>query len=1013
MSPSSSIKTGERRTATILFADMKGFTALSESLDPEEMDAIMGRVFGAFEEIIRANGGAVEKYIGDALVAVFGVPELHEDDSRRAIESALAFLERSRGLSGDLTPRGADVRFRIGIHAGLVATGTRGDFEVVTGHAMAVAQRLEAAAEPDGILVSDAVKERCEREFEFDGPRQLSLKGTSGTVAAWAVLGPAAVNGRDAGPFVGRKDALDELLRAYLRHDPAAVAGRFIAGDAGIGKTRLVQALTERVRLFPDFASPVLAARAHKYRATGYGAVSDAVLGYLELEPGAGPPAVAAALSALPGVDAEIARRASEFLSPGGAEGRDGEAVRSLFTIFSAIMERCRGAVYSPLLFIDDAQYLDRPSREFYQYFLKNAVHKPFVLMAGRDHSQQLRDAFPDLKPLRLGPLSPPEARELALATWPECGEQLLGTILSQSTGNPLFLREYALYARKHRDLSNLPGTVQNLFLTELERYEPGLRDFLRKMSAFAHHFNAEEARRVLAATEGEPGIIDGALKRLERDGVLVRTGDDYSFALDVLKRALYASLLDHNKKVIHGIVADLMLERGRPHRLRLIHHLVRAERWAEAAAVMRRDPACNYTYEYLGFIDALYRRLAAKSPDDAVQLLILKSALYFNSGKVDEAERELKRIMKVAITERNDNCMGFAYHLICAHAAMSYSFQKALFTGQKALYYYGRARMAARSVQNVMRTMAWAEMQRNDFEEARDLVDRMGRMPDRDEFECAYARAELALLSGDYRGALAALGEAEPAEHAEAGAELVEADDGYAAVTKFFGMDLRLKALWQLCDFRALGPAADALLEGSSLSHAAMAQAHAMRAASAALYGDREASREGFMQADFYAEQIRNDFDRVEALRTLALCLSIAGMDRKAESTAREALVLGLRHSCYYPAFTVVMLLVQMAVRRGDPEEARFFLREGSYFFTTGLLLPSKDVILYYYHAGVLLGGEAAERSTGMARSLLEDEKARIGESELVANFLATRGFGDIQNELDRHRGRAEGAGA
>ncbi|GAB1457061.1 hypothetical protein MASR2M48_23690 [Spirochaetota bacterium] len=102
------MKSGERRNATILFADLEGFTALSERMDPEEIDTLMSRLFGAFEEIIVARGGVVEKYIGDALVAVFGVGELHEDDPQRAIESALAFLERNRSLEGELAPEAPD-----------------------------------------------------------------------------------------------------------------------------------------------------------------------------------------------------------------------------------------------------------------------------------------------------------------------------------------------------------------------------------------------------------------------------------------------------------------------------------------------------------------------------------------------------------------------------------------------------------------------------------------------------------------------------------------------------------------------------------------------------------------------------------------------------------------------------------------------------------------------------------------------------------------------------------------
>lgn len=155
MTDRENLKAGERRTATILFSDMKGSTSLSERMDPEEMDALMSRVFGIFEVIIKSHGGFVEKYIGDALVAVFGVPELHEDDPSRAIHAALEFLAQIRAENHRLSSRNLSVSFRTGINTGLITTGKRGEFDVVTGHAMNVAQRLEAAASPDAILVAE------------------------------------------------------------------------------------------------------------------------------------------------------------------------------------------------------------------------------------------------------------------------------------------------------------------------------------------------------------------------------------------------------------------------------------------------------------------------------------------------------------------------------------------------------------------------------------------------------------------------------------------------------------------------------------------------------------------------------------------------------------------------------------------------------------------------------------------------------------------------------------------
>ncbi|HRW25005.1 MAG TPA: adenylate/guanylate cyclase domain-containing protein [Spirochaetia bacterium] len=994
MAKISSIKSGERRNATILFADLQGFTALSERMDPEEMDALMTRVFGAFEEIIVSRGGVVEKYIGDALVAVFGVPELHEDDPQRALESALAFLERNRALEGELAPRGATLSFRIGVHSGLIATGDRGSFKVVTGHPMAIAQRLQAAAEPDRVLVSDAVKERCDADFDFDGPIGLAVKGASDELVAWRLVGPAQEGSRDQGPFVGRRDELEELLRLYVRHDPQTAAGMYLVGEAGIGKSRLAHALMERVRRFPEFGSPVLSAKAQRFRPLRYAVVVDLVLDYLGVDSLSSPEAIASALAAQPGIERAHAELFASLLSPGAADdarARDSDTVLALFSIFSALMGRYERAVYPAFMFIDNAQAMDRQSMEFIAYYLRSAPCRPFALLAGREHGQSMRDAFPDLKALRLYPLARDEAAALASAYWPQIPDRLLEAVLAQAGGNPLFVREYALFARKHRDLSSLPGTIQNMFIASLERFGPAARELATACSVFLLNFDAEEAARVYEAAGGDPSTVPASLEALRSDGILTLSGERYAFALDVFRKALYSTILNHNKRILHGVVADIMLSKPARNRFRLIRHLMKAERWLEAADVIRSDPDRNYGYEYLAIIDPLYKRLAKPNPDAAVQLLITKSALNFNAGKIDEAEEDLKRVMRIAVNERNPLCMGFAYHMICAHNVMASSFQKARFTGQKALHYYRQSGLAARSVQNVVRHVALSEIQRGNFEEARQMVESTAAIPGRDEFEYASAVAEERLYSGDYRGALAAV-------------ESVgdRSDGSYGAVARFFGNDLRLKVLWQLCDFRALGPAAKALLDSGGLSDAIVSQAHAMLAASATLYGDAKAARESFMQAEYYADKVRNDYDRIESSRTLALCHFVAGNERKAETAAREALILGLRHSCYYPTFTALMLLVQIAAGRGDDEEAGFFLAEASYFFSTGFLLPNKDAIIYYYYAGSIAADGSSARSRGIARRLLEEEKARIGDPELVANFLASRGFGEIEAALD-----------
>lgn len=975
------MKSGERRTAAILFSDMKGFTSLSERMDPEEIDVLMSKVFGAFEEIIRAHGGNVEKYIGDALVAVFGVPEIHEDDSSRAVHSALEFLKRARELTESVAP-GRGLSFRTGIHVGLIATGRRGEYDVVTGYAMNVAQRLEAAADPDSILVSEAVRDECASYFVFSEPVELSLKGKLETVTAYRVNGMAIGELSDAGPFIGRREQLDELLRAYLRCEPSGGTGACIVGEAGIGKTALARAFVEKVKRFPDFTSPILVARAQEYRAGGYAVIVDLLLDRFGLVPESGIAEVERAFAAVPGLPADSGGKFERLLRSREADAPDEDAVFMLYAVFTSVIEQCGGSVFPSVIVIDNAHAIDRTSRDFFLYFQRSAEARPFFLLASREHAPSLREAFPQCKPLRLGPLGAADSRELASAVWPDAPERAMELILASGMGNPLFIREYAEYARKHRDASSLPPTVQNIFMTRIERYAPPVRDFMRKLSVFAHSFTADDARAIQIGTDSDTTLVDGALAALLAEGVLAKQGERFRFSLDVFKKALYSSLLNHNKRILHSIAADLNSAKEKPNVTRLVYHLTRAERWEEAFAVVIADPYRNYNYELLRHLDPIYRKLSKTDPDAAVRILITKSALLFNSGKIDDADEELKRIMRFAVARKNDNCMGFAYHQICAHNAMSYAFQKAQFTGEKALYYYARAHIHPSSIQNVLRILAITELQRNRFDEARRIVDRMESIPDRDPFEYAFSRGEYRLLSGDYHGAVETvdgiLGEIEREAHP----------------AKFFALDVKLKALWQLCDFGGVVAVASSMTALGSLSEGLRVQAYAMLGAALMIRGDRVASAESFSKAEFFLEQVRNDFDRVDALRTLALCRLYAGEERKAESSASEGLVLGLRHSCYYPAFTIVMILAVIRYGRGEFDEARFFLREASCFFSTGLLLPAKAVIPYYHYASLLFDEKDAGANSEIASRLLDEEIEKLGDPALVSAFLSTRPY-------------------
>ena len=234
-----------RKTITVVFSDVAGSTALGERLDPESLRGLMGRYFEEMRGVLERHGGTVEKFVGDAVMAVFGIPVLHEDDALRAVRATVEMREALTPLNDELErERGVRIQVRVGVNTGEVVAGdSAGGQAFATGDAVNVAARLEQAAQPGEILLGESTYRLVRDAVTVEAARSLSLRGKGEAVSAVRLLAVPEVTGRRlASPMVGRGHELELLDRAFdgvVRDHACRLVT--VLGAAGVGKSRLVQ----------------------------------------------------------------------------------------------------------------------------------------------------------------------------------------------------------------------------------------------------------------------------------------------------------------------------------------------------------------------------------------------------------------------------------------------------------------------------------------------------------------------------------------------------------------------------------------------------------------------------------------------------------------------------------------------------------------------------------------------------------------------------------------------------
>jgi class 3 adenylate cyclase/tetratricopeptide (TPR) repeat protein len=608
LAESTSAPSASRKTVTIVFADVTGSTALGERLDPESLRQLMSRYFEAARQVIERHGGTVEKFIGDAVMAVFGIPVLHEDDALRAVRAAADLRDAVVTLSADLVQeRGVEFAVRIGVNTGEVVVGDPGSSQtLVTGDPVNVAARLEQAASPGEILLGGPTHRLVRDAVTVEPITALSLKGKSDAVPAFRLVtvdAEAAGHARrlDA-PLIGRQRELTLLTQAFERAIEENAAHLFtLLGPPGVGKSRLVNEflMTQRER------ATVYEGRCLPYGdGITYWPMRDVVRQAAQIADADAPEAAIAKIRRLTSGH-ERADRITEQIAGAIGLGEAAGTPEEVAWAFRKLME-VRAAESPLILVMDDIQWAEPTFLDVLEHIADWSRAAPIVLLClARGDLLDLRPSWGGGKlnatTILLEPLSTDQSRQLvdALLGHAGIGPELADRVATAAEGNPLFVEELiamlvddGMIQRTDDgwtvagDLSALlvPPTVSALLAARLDRLSDPERDVIGRAAVVGKVFE-EAAVAELSAASVRPGVQRNLLtlvrKELIRPDQSSPDDDVYRFRHLLIRDAAYASLSKEVRAELHVRFADWLVsaagERGGEYDEIVAYHLEQA----------------------------------------------------------------------------------------------------------------------------------------------------------------------------------------------------------------------------------------------------------------------------------------------------------------------------------------------------------------------------------------------------------------------------------------------------
>ena len=569
----------ERRLVTVLFADVVGSTTLGEAMDPEDLRGLLSRFLAIAREVVAEHGGTLEKFIGDAAMAIFGMPQAHDDDARRALDAAIALRDRLRDDPAlrDRLP----VRF--GLNTGEVVASRdrdRTDF-IITGDPVNVAARLQQAAEPWQILASSRTASADGGAHEFGPVVELDLKGKAAAVEARLLIGRATTRAPRA-PLVGRDADLMQLelvaSRAFGERRPYMVS---LIAPAGTGKSRLVEEFIDRLdgSMAPQVATAQCLPYGQRLTYWPLRSLLQSIVGFSgETSP------------------EETRRSIKEWLATAGADnptesaellaatiGASDADVHDRAALFSAWREAVELAAASAplLLLIEDLHWSSDSLLDLIEFILQPRGDSPMLMLAlarpellerrptwGGGRRNHFSIALEPLDQASIGEL----VRDLLEAAVPE----LEPLVAARSEGNPFYAGEIVRsLLERGVDLqdpaavadaaSRLPDTVQATVLARLDSLEPGARRVVQLGSVFGRSFSTDG----VASLDVEGEDLASAIEELVNRELLRHSGrGELTFRHIIIRDVAYGTLTRGERASLHAA----------------------AGRWIESQAVDRED---------------------------------------------------------------------------------------------------------------------------------------------------------------------------------------------------------------------------------------------------------------------------------------------------------------------------------------------------------------------------------------------------------------------------------------